>query len=64
MGFLDILSSLTGQPSTKELSDMSDRELTRELRNGQGKNTGESVSTRAHKIMEAEKRGLDWKKDK
>lgn len=48
--------------NSKSLSDMSDRELARDLERGKGRNTGESVATRAHKIMEAEKRGIDINK--
>ena len=40
-------------------SDMSDRELTRELKHRM--RPGESLSERASKIKEADKRGLSWK---
>lgn len=40
---------------------MSDKDLQKDLRKSYGKNTGEDLSTRAHKIIEAEKRGLDYK---
>lgn len=60
MGFFDALK----RSSSKSYSDMSDRELKRDLQRSMGRNTGESVATRAKKIMEAEKRGLDWKEKK
>ena len=43
----------------KSSSEMSDRELTRELKNGM--RSGESISERASKIKEANRRGLAWK---
>lgn len=43
------------------LQNTSDKKLQKDLKNSYGKNTGESVATRAHKIMEAEKRGIDYK---
>ena len=60
MGLLDLLLGSNSKPYSK----MSDKELARDLRRGQDKNTGESVATRAKKIMEAEKRNLDWKPKK
>ena len=59
MGFLD---KLLGGSSSKSPSEMSDRELQRRLNSGVGKNTGESVATRARTIMEGEKRGIKPKK--
>lgn len=43
MGFFDALKG----SSSKSYSDMSDRELKRDLQRGKGRNTGESVATRA-----------------
>ena len=43
----------------KSYSEMSDRELTRELKHGM--RPGESIAERANKIKEADKRGLSWK---
>ena len=64
MGLLDALFSLLGN-SQKSPSEMSDRELQRKLNNSVGKNTGESVATRASYIREGEKRGISsTKKDK
>lgn len=42
------------------INEMSDKALLRKIANGIGKNTGESVSTRAHYIIEAYKRGLEF----
>ncbi len=58
MGLLgDIFGSLLNDGS-KSPSDMSDRELQRKLNSGVGKNTGESVATRANYIREGQKRGI------
>lgn len=43
----------------KPSSEMSDRELTRELKHKM--RHGESISERASKIKEADRRGLAWK---
>ncbi len=43
----------------KSSSEMSDRELTRELR--KGLRDSESISERVSKIREAQNRGLAWK---
>lgn len=62
MGLLDALlgaAIVAITSSKKSPSEMSDRELQRKLDKGVGKNTGESVSTRAHYIMEGKKRGID-----
>lgn len=40
------------------VNEMSDKALLRKLAEGTGKSTGESISTRAHYIIEAYKRGL------
>ena len=53
MGILDFLFG-----SSKSPSEMSDSELQRKLDKGVGKNTGESLSTRANYIREGEKRGI------
>lgn len=53
MGILDFLFG-----SSKSPSEMSDSELQRKLYKGVGKNTGESLSTRANYIREGEKRGI------
>ena len=42
------------------LDDMSDTALLRKIKEGIGKNTGESIASRAHYIMEAYKRGLEF----
>lgn len=42
----------------KSPSSMSDRELQRKLNSGVGRNTGESVATRASYIREGERRGI------
>lgn len=63
MGLLGALLDLvTG--SGKTPSEMSDRELQRKLDRGVGKNTGESISTRASYIREGEKRGISANQDK
>ena len=57
MGILDSLfNAATG--GNKSASQMSDRELQRKLDKGVGKNTGESIATRASYIREAESRGI------
>ncbi len=43
----------------KSSSEMSDRQLTRELK--QRMRPGESISERASKVREADRRGLAWK---
>ena len=43
----------------KSSRDMSDRELTRELKHKL--RPGESIGERASKIIEADRRGLPWK---
>lgn len=43
---------------SKSPSSMSDRELQRKLNSGVGRNTGESVASRASYIREGEKRGI------
>ena len=58
MGFLDKLLG------SKSPSEMSDRELERKLNNSVGKNTGESVATRASYIREAENRGIKIDQEK
>ena len=57
MGFLDVLFGALGS-SNKSPSEMSDRELQRKLDNSVGKNTGESIASRATYIKEGEKRGI------
>lgn len=57
----DILSSLLGGGS-KSPSEMSDRELRNKLNSSAGRNTGESVSSRASYIREAQNRGIDHKR--
>jgi len=42
------------------INEMSDKALLQKLKEGTGKNTGESVATRAHYIVEAYKRGLNF----
>ena len=62
---MGILSSLIGallNGGNKSSSEMSDRELRRNLNSSAGKNTGESIAQRASKIKEAEKRGINHKK--
>lgn len=59
MSLFDVFKSVA---SSKSSSEMSDRELMRDLQRGKGRNTGEDVATRARKIMEAEKRGIDVNK--
>ena len=63
MGLLDALLSLIGG-SGKSPSEMSDRELQRKLDNSVGKNTGESLASRASYIREGEKRGISANQDK
>ena len=63
MGLLDALLSLIGSNS-KRPSEMSDRELQRKLDSGVGKNTGESLASRASYIREGEKRGLSANQNK
>ena len=53
MGFFDKLLG-----SSKPASSMSDRELQKKLNRGVGKNTGESVATRASYIREGQRRGI------
>ena len=57
----NILSSLLGSGS-KSPSEMSDRELQNKLNSSAGKNTGESIATRASYIREAQERGINHKK--
>lgn len=59
MGLLDLLLG-TSKPS----SQMSDRELQRELDRGVGKNNGKSVAERASLIREGERRGIHANQDK
>lgn len=59
MGFFDKLLS-----SSKPASSMSDRELQRKLDRGVGKNTGESIATRASYIREGQRRGITANQDK
>ena len=54
---MSLFGKLLGN-SNKAPSQMSDRELQRKLDSGVGKNTGESISTRAAYIREGEKRGI------
>lgn len=53
MGILDILFG-----SSKSPSSMSDKELQRKLDRGVGKNTGESIASRAAYIREGQNRGI------
>ena len=53
MGVLDLLFG--GNKSPKE---MSDAQLQRKLNSGVGKNTGESIATRAAYIKEGKERGI------
>ena len=62
MGLLDALLGLL--INSKSPSEMSDRELQRKLDSSVGKNTGESVSSRAAYIKEGEKRGISSKQNK
>lgn len=55
MGLLDALKNLS---STKAPSEMSDSQLQRKLNSGVGKNTGESIATRAAYIKEGHERGI------
>ncbi|MBQ8540036.1 MAG: hypothetical protein IJ435_01035 [Clostridia bacterium] len=57
----DILSSILSGGS-KSPSEMSDRALKNKLNSSAGRNTGESISSRASYIREAQKRGIDHKK--
>ena len=61
MGLLDKLLG-----ATKPSSQMSDRELQRELNRGVGRNTGDDIATRASRILEGQCRGItaDQKKNK
>ena len=62
---MGILSGLIGallSGNSKSPSEMSDKELKRKLDKSAGKNTGESIATRANYIKEANKRGIDHKK--
>lgn len=63
MGLLDLLYRLAGS-NGKRPSEMSDRELQRKLDSSVGKNTGESISSRASYIREGEKRGMSSKQNK
>ncbi len=54
MGLLDKLFG----GSSSDPSKMSDSQLQRKLNKGVGKNTGESLATRANYIREGEKRGI------
>ena len=47
---------------SKSPSEMSDRELQNKLNSSAGKNTGESIASRASYIREAQERGIDHKK--
>ena len=58
MGLLDALFG----SSSKSPSSMSDRELQRKLNSSVGKNTGESIASRASYIKEGQKRGISGKK--
>ena len=60
MGIFDSIFNAVSS-SSKPASNMSDRELQRKLNSGVGKNTGESISTRASYILEGKKRGIDSK---
>lgn len=53
---MSLLDKLLG--GSKSPSSMSDRELQQKLNSGVGKNTGESVATRASYIREGERRGI------
>ena len=53
---MSLLDKLFG--SSKSPSSMSDRELQRKLDSSVGKNTGESIATRASYIREGERRGI------
>ena len=53
---MSLLGKLLG--STKSPSSMSDRELQRKVSQGVGKNTGESIASRASYIREAQSRGI------
>lgn len=46
--------------SKKSFSEMSDKQLTRELKH-KGFRQGESIASKARGIKEAQKRGLSWK---
>ena len=61
MSFLDKLLG-----NSKPSSQMSDKELQRELNRGVGRNTGEDIATRASRILEGQRRGItaDQKKEK
>ena len=63
MGLLDVLLGLVGSAS-KTPSQMSVKELQRKLDSGVGKNTGESVASRAAYIREGEKRGISANQNK
>ena len=58
---MGLLGSIIGAVinSCKSSSDMSDSELTRELKKDM--RSGESIAERASKIREADARGLAWK---
>lgn len=53
---MSLLDKLFG--SNKSPSNMSDRELQRKLNQGIGKNTGESIASRASYIREGQKRDI------
>jgi hypothetical protein len=59
MGLFDILFG-----SNKSSSEMTDRELQRELDRGVHRNTGKSIAERASMIREGERRGIYANQDK
>ncbi len=61
---MGLLERLLGMSGSKAPSDMSDSELQRKLDRGVGRNTGESVASRARYIQEGERRGIKANQDK
>ena len=59
---MSLLDKLFG--GSKSSSEMSDRELQRELNKGVGRNNGKSLSERASLIREGERRGIYANQDK
>lgn len=55
MGLLGAIFNLV---TSKTPSEMSDSQLQRKLNDGVGKNTGESIASRAAYIKEGQKRGI------
>ena len=63
---MSLFEALKNLVSSKSPSEMSDSQLQRKLNNGVGKNTGESIASRAAYIKEGQARGIyaDQNKEK